>query len=106
MQRMLKRNVLQLVNNGFDDRTLAKHQTVVQGHQSLFDVALEFGHQLNACGFQQLFCQLLREITFALNSLPNNCGNNFGTGVRSSVLLGVSMMPSPLLAVIHGQMQI
>jgi hypothetical protein len=65
MARMLNlRDVLQLVNDGFDNRALAEQQPVVQGHQSLFHVAFELGDELNACGFQQLFCQLLRDIAF------------------------------------------
>ncbi len=63
MARMLNlRNVLQLVDDGFNDGAFAEHQTVIEGDQSLFHVALEFGDELNACGFEQLFCQLLRDI--------------------------------------------
>ena len=44
MARMLDlRNVLQLVNDRFDNRALAKQQTVIQGHQALFHIALELG---------------------------------------------------------------
>ena len=34
------RNVLQLVDDGFDNRALAEHQTVIQGHQALPHVRL------------------------------------------------------------------
>lgn len=65
MARMLNlRNVLQLVDDGFNNGALAQHQTVAQGHQSLFHIAFEFGDDLNACGLQQLFCQFLRDIAF------------------------------------------
>jgi len=59
------RDVLQLVDDGFDNSALAEDQTVIEGHQSLFHVALEFGNELNACGLEQLFCQSLRDIAFA-----------------------------------------
>lgn len=48
------RDVLQLVDDGFDNSALAEDQTVIEGHQSLFHVALEFGNELNACGLEQL----------------------------------------------------
>jgi len=65
MTRMLNlRDVLQLVDDRFDNGALAEHQTVIERRQSLFHVALEFGDELNACGLEQLFCQLLRDITF------------------------------------------
>ena len=65
MARMLNlRDILQLVDDGFDNRALAEHQTVIEGHQSLFHVALELDEQLNAPCFQELFCQLLRDISF------------------------------------------
>ena len=40
-------NVLQLVNDGFDDGTLAQEQTVTQGHQTILHIAFEFGDQLD-----------------------------------------------------------
>ena len=46
------RDVLQLVDDGFDNRALAEHQTVVERHQSLFHIAFEFGDELNACGVE------------------------------------------------------
>lgn len=93
MARMLNlRDVLQLVDAGLNNRALAPHQTVIQGQQSLFDVALELSHGLTACPLEQLF----------------------GTGIRSSVLPGVSTMlsSSPRFAhsrnsagTVHQQMQ-
>ncbi len=38
--------------------------SVMEGNQSLFDVTLEFGEQLNACGMEQLFRQVWRDIAF------------------------------------------
>ena len=56
------RNVFQLVDDAFDNGALAEHQPVIQRHQPLFHVALKLGHQLNTGGFEQLLCQLLRDI--------------------------------------------
>lgn len=43
MARMFdSRDVLQLVDDGFDNRALAEQQKVVKGHHSLFHVALEW----------------------------------------------------------------
>ena len=51
--RMLNlRNVLQLVDDGFDDGAFAEQETIAQRQQSLFHVALKFGDQLNACGVE------------------------------------------------------
>jgi hypothetical protein len=83
--RMLDlRDVLQLVNDRFDTafgalrvRALAEHQTVIQGHQALFHVALELGDELNACGFEQLFCQLLRDIAFVSKHLAKQLSEQF-----------------------------
>ncbi len=40
-------NVLQLVNDGFNERTLPQQQAVAQGHQTILHVAFEFGNQLH-----------------------------------------------------------
>ena len=78
MARMLNlRDVLQLVDDGFDNGALARHQTVIQGHQSLFHVALELGNELNACGFEQLFCQFVRDITFVSKHLAKQLLQQF-----------------------------
>ena len=48
MPRMLDLgNVFQLVNNGFDDGTLAQQQAVCQGHQAIFHVVFELSNQLD-----------------------------------------------------------
>ena len=60
----LREAKLQLVDDGFNDGALAEEQTVIQRHQSLLHVALELGDELDACGLEQLFCQLLRDIAF------------------------------------------
>ncbi|BAY54145.1 hypothetical protein NIES2135_09590 [Leptolyngbya boryana NIES-2135] len=60
MARMLNLgNVLQLVDDAFDNRAFSQHQTVIERHQSLFHVAFELGHELNASRFEQLFGELL-----------------------------------------------
>ena len=46
------RDVLQLVNDGFDNGAFAEQETVAQRHQSLFHIAFEFGDELNACGVE------------------------------------------------------
>jgi len=58
------RDVLQLVDDGFDNGALAKQQTVIERHQALFHIALKLGDELNACGFEQLFGQFLGDIAF------------------------------------------
>lgn len=45
-------NVLQLVNDGFDDGTLTQQQTVCQGHQTILHVALELANQLHPDALQ------------------------------------------------------
>ncbi len=65
MPRMLNLgNVLQLVDNAFHNGALCEHQTVIEQHQSLFHVAFELGDELNACGFEQLFGEPLRNVAF------------------------------------------
>jgi hypothetical protein len=65
MTRMLDLgNVFQLVDDGFNNGAFAKHQTVVQGHQALSHLVLEFGDELNPCGFEQLLGQRSFDIAF------------------------------------------
>lgn len=57
------RNVLELVDDHFNDRTLACKQLVRQAHQIVLQVAPRFGKKLNIERFKQLFGQLLRDVT-------------------------------------------
>ena len=54
-----------------------EHQPVIEGHQALFHVALELGNELNACGFEQLFCQFVRDITFVSKHLAKQLLQQF-----------------------------
>lgn len=100
MSRMLDlRDVLQLVDDRFDNGTLAKHQTVSQGHQSLFHVALELGDELNACGFEQLFCQLLRDIAFVCKHFAKQLLQQFR---NRNAVIGVARSQDDAPAVLLG----
>ncbi len=56
MTRMLDlRNVLQLVDDGFDNRALVKGQTVIERHQSLFHIALELRYEMSTTRFSSTF---------------------------------------------------
>ncbi len=47
--RMLDlRNVLQLVNDSFDDSAFSQQQAVCQEHQTIFHLTFEFGNQLHS----------------------------------------------------------
>ncbi len=56
------RNVLKLINDGFDNGPLSQQQFVAQRHQAIFHVAFEFGDQLNPKGLPQLFQEGLGHI--------------------------------------------
>ena len=58
------RDVLELVEHGFDDGALTQQQFVGKWQQAVFHVGLEFGDQLQAEGVQQLAKQRLRDIAF------------------------------------------
>jgi len=63
MTRMLNLgDVLQLVDDRFDNGTLASQQLIGEPHQSGFHVALRLGKQLDAAGAEQLLKQRLRHI--------------------------------------------
>lgn len=63
MARMLNlRDVLKLVNNRFNNRTLTRQQLVCQPHQLIFQVALGFSKEGNAKVLKQLLCQLFGDI--------------------------------------------
>jgi len=48
MSRMLNlRNILELVNNSFDNRTFARNPLISQAHQMIFHVPSRFGKKLN-----------------------------------------------------------
>lgn len=65
MPRMLNlRDILQLVKDRLNNGSLTQQQAVIQQHQLLFHVAFEPGNELNARGLEQLFGELLRDITF------------------------------------------
>lgn len=63
------RNILQLVNDGFDDGTLADQQAITQRHETIIHVALELGNQLHPHAFKQLLSQLLRDIALVSKHL-------------------------------------
>ena len=53
MPRMLNlRDVLELVYHGFDDRTFASKQLVIQTHQLVLHVASRFGEELDVEGLE------------------------------------------------------
>lgn len=51
------RDVLELVNDGFDNGALADQQLVREPHQVVFHVASGFGKELDAIGLKESFCQ-------------------------------------------------
>ncbi len=56
MPRMFDlRDVLEWINDGFDNGPLSQQQFVAQGHRAVFHVAFEFGDQLNPKRLLQFF---------------------------------------------------
>lgn len=73
MARMLNLgNVLQLVDDAFDNRTLSQHQTIIEGHQPLFHVALELCDQPNACGVEQVFGKVFADKGYVSQKLAKH----------------------------------
>ncbi len=56
------RNVLQLVNHGFNNGSSAQQQLIAQCHQAILHVPLQLGNQLNARILPQLKSEFLRYI--------------------------------------------
>lgn len=56
------RNVLQLINHRFNDRTLTSEELVSQAHQLVLHVAPRFGKELDVERSEQPLCQLLRNV--------------------------------------------
>jgi hypothetical protein len=55
MARVLDlRNVLELVDDGLDNRALARHQLVGFEHQGIFHITAGLGEELDAIVFKQL----------------------------------------------------
>jgi len=56
-------DVLELINDRFDNRLFTDHQAVKEGHDAVLHVGLELGDQLDIEGTHQVFEQGLRDIT-------------------------------------------
>ena len=58
------RNVLELVNDGLNNGAFAKQQFVHQGHEGVFHVGANAGHQFDIEGAQQFVSQCLGDVAF------------------------------------------
>ena len=62
------RNVLQLVDNGFDDGPLPLPKLVSHVHQAVFHIGFDLGDELDTL-FPELLKQSLRQVAFVAEEL-------------------------------------
>ncbi len=58
------RNVLELINDRFHNRTFTQQQPIGQRHQAIFHVAPEFGDKLHVEGLEEFRLKFLGQIAF------------------------------------------
>jgi hypothetical protein len=68
------RDIFEVVDNALNDGALAEQQLVQEGHQLVFHVLTEFGHQLHIPGFEQVFQERLRQVGMTHRSLKEEQG--------------------------------
>lgn len=64
------RDILELVDNRLNNRTLTRQQLVRFEHQFVLHVAMGLGKELDSIGLKELLCQVFRHITLVAKHLP------------------------------------
>lgn len=83
--RMLNlRDVLELVNDGLNNRTLTREQLVTQPHEMVLHIAPRFGKELNIKSFKQMLGELGADVA--------SVGKDFATQVSQQVADGFTVV--------------
>ncbi len=64
-----RRHIFEFVIDGFDNGPFYEKQSVRDGHQHFFYIALQFGYKLYSVN-EQSFKQVLADISFVADKLP------------------------------------
>ena len=100
------RNVLELVNHRFDDRSSAQQQLITQPHQTVFHVRFELGDQLDARVLPELESKFLRNIASVAKHLAKELLEKLGHRLPLIGITGSQLDVEEFSSLIDDQMQL
>ena len=106
MTRMLDlRDVLELINDGLDDRSAAKQNAITPGHQLILHISAQLGNQLNIEHFAQGLSQGLRDVTLVPKELAKQLLSQVGNRFAVIYIAGREAEAQDLAPIIDHQVQ-